>query len=504
MATTSVTRKIRNRPLSTASVRELLQQFDAREGALVPVDLLTTAENSMRIYGMASVLRRSLPDYRDGLIPARRRILYAMHEEGNDHTHRMVKSAQPVGNTLSRYHPYGDTAVYGSVQQMVNGSTPLLEGIGNWGTQMSGAAHYRLTSVRLAKFADEAFFSERYMPLVPMVPNYDGTRQEPLYLPALLPTLLINGLEGGVAVGVQSFVPGCTKDSVKQVVEAWMSGQEITPKYLFETLKFNLDRFGCELFVPDQESMDSLVAFYQTGSGKALLIPKYEVDRNNHTISILGHAPLISPATVMEMIREDHKRFSWVLDIHDRTDKNTAGPMRMDFVFRRPDTAEQFQVWCNRIVNQFSWRMSLGLNLVERSVDEHGNEAARFRRFTLMEFINAWCEWRVQLERDALERERTLLQQEANTLALRMAVARDPAAFMKALSAPDEKAALCELYGINTKQAEWLLGQRLQTIASSGVASYHGKLARVHQRLALNRVDNEDPRARICREMQDL
>lgn len=505
MPSTSVTKKARQRGNSTANVKDLLKQFDSRPGAIVPVDLLTTAEDSMKRYGMEVVLRRALPDYRDGLIPVRKRVLYAMYEEGNNSEHKVTKSAQAIGNTLARYHPHGDQAVYGCMQSMVRAPVPLLEGVGNWGSLLTGAADYRYTNARLSKFTDRVFFNSRYISQVPMVPNYDGTFKEPLYLPSMLPQLLINGLEGGVAVGVNGYVPSYTKASVKKVVADWMNGVVMTPQYLFETLQLDYDRYGAELYIADQAAMDDLVAFYQTGRGKALLIPKFEVDRINHVLSIFGHAPMVSPQTVMELIRSDESRFPFVMDINERTDKNTKTPMRLDVLFREPESSAQFQKWCNLIVNQFSWRMHFNLNLVERYIEpKTGREEANFRRFTLVEFINTWCNWRLQLEKDTLAHEHGELKRQAAWIELRLKIATDPEPFLKAAREPNELQSIASLYGITEKEAEHLLAQKISTFTQTGLTQLHGKLGDLRHRIDLNEVDSKSPNLRVARETADL
>ncbi len=155
-------------------------------------------------YAMSVIVGRALPDARDGLKPVHRRILFAMKEAGITHDKAYKKSARVVGDVLGKYHPHGDTAVYDSIVRMVQTFSlryPLIDGQGNFGSiDGDSAAAMRYTEVRMDRIAEE-MLADIEKETVPFMPNYDGSMEEPVVLPAKLPNLLING-STGIAVGM--------------------------------------------------------------------------------------------------------------------------------------------------------------------------------------------------------------------------------------------------------------------------------------------------------------
>ncbi|MFN3369868.1 MAG: DNA gyrase subunit A, partial [Thermus sp.] len=145
-----------------------------------------------------------------GLKPVHRRILWAMYESGNVAGKPYRKSARTVGDVIGKYHPHGDAAVYGAMVRMAQPfslMSPLIDGQGNFGSiDDDPPAAMRYTEARLSKIATDAFFAEVKQETVPFRPNYDGSEEEPVVLPAAVPNLLVNGVEG-IAVGMACSIP---------------------------------------------------------------------------------------------------------------------------------------------------------------------------------------------------------------------------------------------------------------------------------------------------------
>ena len=160
-------------------------------------------------YSMSVITSRALPDVRDGMKPGQRRIMYAMYEDNLTHDRPFRKSATTVGNVLGRYHPHGDSAVYGTMVRMAQDFSlryPLVEGHGNFGNvDGDGAAAYRYTEARMSKIAN-LMMSDIEKKVVPMTRNFDNTRDEPTVLPSRFPNLLVNG-SVGIAVGMATNIP---------------------------------------------------------------------------------------------------------------------------------------------------------------------------------------------------------------------------------------------------------------------------------------------------------
>ena len=183
------------------------------------VDLKKTMETSYIDYAMSVIAQRALPDVRDGLKPVQRRVLYSMIElnNGPDKPHR--KSARIVGDTMGKYHPHGDSSIYGALVNMAQEWSfryPLVDGHGNFGSvDGDGAAAMRYTEARLSKISME-MLSDINKDTVDFVPNFDETEKEPVVLPSRYPNLLVNGTTG-IAVGMATNIP---PHNLKEVIEA--------------------------------------------------------------------------------------------------------------------------------------------------------------------------------------------------------------------------------------------------------------------------------------------
>ena len=240
------------------------------------VDLKKTMESSYIDYAMSVIASRALPDVRDGLKPVQRRVLYSMIElnNGPDKPHR--KCARIVGDTMGKYHPHGDSSIYGALVNMAQPwSTryPLVDGHGNFGSiEGDGAAAMRYTEARLAKVTQEAFLADLDKDIVNFVPNFDETEKEPEVLPVRFPNLLVNGAEG-IAVGMATSIPTHNLGEVIDAVKAYMKNNAISTRQLMKYLKG--PDFPTGGIVVNQ---DDLLQIYETGSGKIKLRGKVEIE----------------------------------------------------------------------------------------------------------------------------------------------------------------------------------------------------------------------------------
>src|SRR5579885_395900 len=178
-------------------------------GKLQPVNITQEMKKSYLNYAMSVIVSRALPDVRDGLKPVHRRILYAMHELGLAHTSRYVKSASVVGEVMKKYHPHGDVPIYDALVRLAQTFAmryPLIDGQGNYGSiDGDPPAAMRYTEARMSAIAAEMLV-DIDKETVEFAPNFDATDNEPVYLPAKLPNLLLMGSEG-IAVGMATKIP---------------------------------------------------------------------------------------------------------------------------------------------------------------------------------------------------------------------------------------------------------------------------------------------------------
>ncbi|MEM1081988.1 MAG: DNA gyrase subunit A, partial [Pseudomonadota bacterium] len=176
---------------------------------ILPVNLEDEMRQSYLDYAMSVIVGRALPDVRDGLKPVHRRVLYAMHELGNDFNKPYKKSARVVGDVIGKYHPHGDTAVYDTIVRMAQPFSlryMLVDGQGNFGSvDGDSPAAMRYTEVRMSKLAHE-LLADIDKQTVGFTPNYDESEYEPSVLPTRVPNLLVNGASG-IAVGMATNIP---------------------------------------------------------------------------------------------------------------------------------------------------------------------------------------------------------------------------------------------------------------------------------------------------------
>src|SRR5579863_5252073 len=194
------------------------------------VSLEEELKQSYLAYAMSVIVGRALPDVRDGLKPVHRRVLFAMHELGNDWNKPHKKSARVVGDVIGKYHPHGDTAVYDTVVRMAQPFSMrymLVDGQGNFGSvDGDEAAAMRYTEVRMARFA-HSLLADLEKETVDFSPNYDESEMVPTVLPTQIPNLLVNG-SSGIAVGMATNIPPHNLGEVIQACIALLEDPHLT------------------------------------------------------------------------------------------------------------------------------------------------------------------------------------------------------------------------------------------------------------------------------------
>ena len=179
------------------------------EDRILKINIENEMKSAYIDYSMSVIVSRALPDVRDGMKPVHRRVLFGMNEMGNTSSHPHKKSANCVGEVMGKYHPHGDSSIYGTVVRMAQDWSLrycLVDGHGNFGSvDGDGAAAMRYTEVRLSKIGEE-MLADIDKETVDFQPNYDNSRQEPTVLPTRIPNLLVNGASG-IAVGMATNIP---------------------------------------------------------------------------------------------------------------------------------------------------------------------------------------------------------------------------------------------------------------------------------------------------------
>src|SRR5215471_1089855 len=205
-------------------------------GNIEPRGLEEEMRSAYLDYAMSVIVGRALPDVKDGLKPVHRRVLYVMNELGLNPRRKHVKCAQIVGEVMGKYHPHGDSAIYDTLVRLAQDFSmryPLVDGHGNFGN-IDGwsAAAMRYTEARLERLATE-MLRDLDQDTVDFTPTYDGTRQEPVVLPARFPNLLVNG-GSGIAVGMATNIPPHNLREVVSACLAWLDDPSISLEALTE------------------------------------------------------------------------------------------------------------------------------------------------------------------------------------------------------------------------------------------------------------------------------
>ena len=247
-----------------------------QEEQIIRTEYSELMQKSYIDYAMSVIIARALPDVRDGLKPVQRRTLYDMHELGIRYDKPYRKSARIVGDTMGKYHPHGDSSIYGALVVMAQDfkmGLPLVDGHGNFGSiEGDGAAAMRYTEARLQKITQEAYLADLDKDVVDFVPNFDETEKEPAVLPVKVPNLLINGAEG-IAVGMTTNIPPHNFGEVIDGVIAYMKDPDINTQQMMKYIQG--PDFPTGGIVANK---DELLAIYSTGSGKIKIRGKVEVE----------------------------------------------------------------------------------------------------------------------------------------------------------------------------------------------------------------------------------
>ncbi|MBK8323730.1 MAG: DNA gyrase subunit A [Betaproteobacteria bacterium] len=335
-----------------------MEQF-AKE--TLPISLEQEMRRSYLDYAMSVIVGRALPDARDGLKPVHRRVLYAMHELNNDWNKAYKKSARIVGDVIGKYHPHGDTAVYDTIVRMAQDFSlryPLVDGQGNFGSvDGDNAAAMRYTEIRMSKIAHE-LLADLDKETVDFGPNYDGSEEEPLILPAKFPNLLVNG-SSGIAVGMATNIPPHNLCEVIDACFAVLGNPEIDIEDLIAIVP-----------APDFPTAGIIYGTadvregYRTGRGRVVMRARTHVEdvgKGERQAIIIDELPYqVNKAQLLikigELIRE--KRLEGIADLRDESDKSG---MRAVIELKRGEVPE---IVLNNLFKLTPMQETFGMNMV--------------------------------------------------------------------------------------------------------------------------------------------
>ncbi len=428
-------------------------------GTLISQKITEEMQESYLSYAMSVIVARALPDVRDGLKPVHRRILFAMHEMGLAHSAKTKKSATIVGDVLGKYHPHGDSSVYDAMVRMAQDFSlryPLIQGQGNFGSiDGDSAAAYRYTEAKMSGIASE-MLRDIEKDTVDFIPNYDGSKEEPLVLPAAIPQLLLNGTQG-IAVGMATNIP---PHNITELVGAslhLLAHPRATVEDLTEYVTGPDFPTGGMVF-----NKKEILQAYQTGRGGVINRGDAEIveKKNGDWQIIVSSIPYqVNKSELIikmaELVQE--KKLEGIRDIRDESDKDG---LRIAIDLKRDSYPQKV---LNSLYKHTDLERAFHFNMI--ALIDGVQPQTLSLKVILEEFIK---HRRVVIERRAKFDLKRAEEREHILLGLKIALDHIDRIISTIRSSPDKETAhanLMKKFDLSDKQAAAILEIRLQTLA---------------------------------------
>jgi DNA gyrase subunit A len=333
------------------------EQVAMMPASIAPRNIEDEMRTSYIDYAMSVIVGRALPDVRDGLKPVHRRILYAMKEMGLKHNTAYKKSARVVGDVLGKYHPHGDSAVYGAVVRMAQDFSlryPMIDGQGNFGS-IDGdfAAAMRYTEVRMDAITEE-MLADLDKNTVDFIPNYDGSLKEPLILPSKIPSLLING-SAGIAVGMATNIPTHNIGEISDALIALIDDEDLPVSELAKHIKGPDFPTGAIIL-----GKGGIRDYMEKGRGSVKIRAKAEIEesKSEREAIIVNEIPYqVNKANLITSIADlvKDKKIDGISDLRDESDRDG---IRIVIELKRDANA---QVVLNQLYKHTQMQSSFGV-----------------------------------------------------------------------------------------------------------------------------------------------
>ena len=406
-------------------------------------------------YSMYVILDRALPQIGDGLKPVQRRIIYAMSELGLSAGQKHKKSARTVGDVIGKFHPHGDSACYEAMVLMAQPFSyryPIVDGQGNWGStdDPKSFAAMRYTESRLRPYA-RSLLSELGQGTVDWTPNFDGTMDEPVVLPARLPNLLLNGTTG-IAVGMSTDVPPHNLKEVSSALVRLIDDPKATVATLMKHIKGPDFPTGGELVSPRAD----IKQIYTTGGGTLRLRATYKLENGDIIIDTLPHQ--VSGSKVLEQIAAQmrNKKLPLVEDLRDESDHED--PIRLVI------TPKSKKVDVDELMSHLFSTTSL-----ERTVRVNMNIVAldgRPRTFDLVGLLSEWIKFRKETVKRRLKHRLQIVLDRLHILDGLLIAYLNIDEVIRIIRTEDKpKPVLMKAFKLSDIQAEAILNLRLRNLA---------------------------------------
>ena len=456
----------------------MTDDFTPNKGNEVPINIEDEMRRSYLDYSMSVIIGRALPDVRDGLKPVHRRILYGMREMGLASNRAYRKCAKLVGDVMGNYHPHGDSAIYDSVVRMAQRFSyryPLVDGQGNFGSvDGDPPAAMRYTEARMQAIA-ESLLEDIDKDTVDFVPTYDELGQEPSYLPARAPNLLVNG-SGGIAVGMATNMPPHNMNEVCEAAIMMINKKSPTFEEVYSLVPG--PDFPTGGFIYGRSGIRQA---YETGRGQLTMRARATIEplatRDRHAIIIAEIPYQVNKARLIEKIAElvQQKRVEGISDIRDESDRDG---MRVVIELKR---GEQPTIILNKLYKLTPMQATFGvINLAIVN--------GQPRVLPLMELLRHFIDHRIDVVRRRTQHLLTQAEARAHILeGLQKALDHidEVIRLIRAAKTPAEaRTGLIAEYDFSDRQAKAILEMQLQRLTNLERQKIESELAELREKIA--------------------
>jgi len=408
-------------------------------------------------YSMYVILDRALPALGDGLKPVQRRIVYSMSELGLSAASKHKKSARTVGDVIGKFHPHGDSACYEAMVHMAQEFSyryPIVDGQGNWGSadDPKSFAAMRYTESRLTRYAD-TLLDELGEGTVDWGPNFDGSLEEPLLLPARLPNLLLNGASG-IAVGMATDIPPHNLREVAAACIALLDDPDMTTRGLMKFVKGPDLPTGAEIVSPRSE----LVEFYDKGTGSFRARCTWEVEKESGSIVITQLPFQVSGSPVQEQVAQQirEKKLPMVEDVRDESDHENPTRLVIEPRSNRVDVEQLMAHLFATTDLERSYRVNLNVIALD----------GRPRVMGLKALLAEWLEFRRRTVRRRLQHRLEKVARRLHLLDGMLVAYLNLDEVIRIIRREDEpRPVLIKRFKLSEEQAEYILETRLRQLA---------------------------------------
>ena len=479
----------------------MAKKTKAPHANIVEENLLSFTKNAMTSYGKYTLENRAIPDFRDGLKPVHRRILWAANELGMQASKGLLKkSARLVGDVLGKYHPHGDSAVYQAAVSLVQSKQPTLFGSGNWGTIIDGAAAQRYTECRLAQYSDDVFFDKRYLPVTETVGNFDNTTQEPVILPALVPNLLLNGAFG-IATGGRVAIPAFEPEGVIKLTQKAIKGKAVTVKDCTKFLVPTCAEGGLPYL--EDEYGDTLKEFYETGVGSVWWIPDADYDLDSRSILVKGFAPKV--VSGLETVLKKVAQLDYVSSVEDMSiidEQSGHSKLQYEITLKNSIPKAEVEDYLDEIYGMFEASQSLVFATTTRVKVDNETDVS-FEIMSMPQFFQKWAAYRIELERRAIKYQMGVVEQRLARAELLLLAVLNRDIIIKALDREDTEKYLMKQLKLTEEQVNAILELKVKQLKKLEESNIKTQIKEYKAQIKEYKAIHKDPTDHIVKALGD-